>query len=121
MSRPPRDDRSAVAARHVGLRLNAYEHETLTRCVAAKNRQMAEMGLPPMMTPTSFLKYLIQEEAKRLFAARKADPEGARGQQPAPATSELDARDDDAADDADATARDTKAIPRRRSAVRRKR
>ena len=66
MSRPPRKDRNTVASRYVGIRLNQNEWRLMIECVEVKNRQMKEIGLPPIMTGTALIKSLLMQEAERL-------------------------------------------------------
>ncbi len=66
MAGKPREDRSSVASKHLGLRLTDDEFQLLRAVVDATNERMREAGLPPLMTGTSLVKMLVEQEARRL-------------------------------------------------------
>jgi len=71
MPRPPRKDRNTVGSRNLSFRLTQYEYELLLLCVQHKNDQMRRMDLPPLMSPTTFVRALIVQEAERLLPPKE--------------------------------------------------
>ena len=72
MSGKPREDRSAIASHHLGLRLNDDEHTQLGAIVADANEKMSEAGIPGVMTMTAMVRWLIVQEFKRRGLGRKS-------------------------------------------------
>lgn len=65
MAGKPRQNRSTIAAHHLGLRLTDAEHAALNRIVEEEAQKLRSQGLRIVMTQTAVVRMLIEQEAKR--------------------------------------------------------
>ncbi len=66
MTGKPRENRSTVATKSVGLRLTEGEFALLWAVVESTNQRLRKQGMPAYMTGSRLIKMLVEREAERL-------------------------------------------------------